>query len=138
MFCKKGVIKNLANFTGKYLCWSLVLIKLQDWRLAALFKKDSDTGTLLWNLRSFKKNYFEEYLWTTASRLYLKRDFNAGVFLWVLWIIQERLFYTASENGWFWNTSTGVSLIKLQAWLPEGLSLTVLERNSNTDISNFV
>ena len=25
---KKGVLKNLANFTGKHLCWSLFLIKL--------------------------------------------------------------------------------------------------------------
>ena len=26
---QKGVLKNLANFAGKYLCWSLFLIKLQ-------------------------------------------------------------------------------------------------------------
>ena len=26
---KKGVLKNFANFTGKCLCWSLFLIKLQ-------------------------------------------------------------------------------------------------------------
>ena len=29
MFCKKGVLKNFAKFTGKYLRWSLFLIKLQ-------------------------------------------------------------------------------------------------------------
>ena len=29
VFCKKGVLKNFANFTGKHLCWSLFLIKLQ-------------------------------------------------------------------------------------------------------------
>ena len=28
MFCKKRCIQNFANFTGKYLCWSLFLIKL--------------------------------------------------------------------------------------------------------------
>ena len=28
MFFKIGTFKNLANFTGKYLCWSLFLIKL--------------------------------------------------------------------------------------------------------------
>ena len=27
MFRKKGVLKNLANFTGKHLCWSLFLTK---------------------------------------------------------------------------------------------------------------
>ena len=29
MFFKLGVLKNFANFTGKHLCWSLFLIKLQ-------------------------------------------------------------------------------------------------------------
>ena len=28
MFCRKGVLKNFTNFTGKYLCWRLFLIKL--------------------------------------------------------------------------------------------------------------
>ena len=32
MFFKVGVLKNFANFTGKHLCWSLFLIKLQAWR----------------------------------------------------------------------------------------------------------
>ena len=30
---QKGVLKNFANFTGKYLCWSLFLAKLQAQRL---------------------------------------------------------------------------------------------------------
>ena len=29
MFFKIDVLKNFANFTGKHLCWSLFLIKLQ-------------------------------------------------------------------------------------------------------------
>ena len=28
-FSKIGVLKNFPNLTGKYLCWSLLLIKLQ-------------------------------------------------------------------------------------------------------------
>ena len=28
--CKKGVLRNLAKLTGKHLCQSLFLIKLQD------------------------------------------------------------------------------------------------------------
>ena len=43
---KKGVLKNCANSTGKHLCWSLFLIKLQV----------------------FKNTYFEEHLWTTACK----------------------------------------------------------------------
>ena len=59
-FLKKDVLKNFANFTGKHLCWGIFLIKSQ---------------------------VFGEHLWTTASKLYLKRDSNTGV----LWIIQEHL-----------------------------------------------
>ena len=32
MFFKIVVLKNFANFTGKHLCWSLFLIKLQAHR----------------------------------------------------------------------------------------------------------
>ena len=35
---KRGVLKNFANFTGKRMCWSLCLIKLQTWRPATLLK----------------------------------------------------------------------------------------------------
>ena len=33
VFCKKGVLKNVAKLTGKHLCQSLILIKLQAWGL---------------------------------------------------------------------------------------------------------
>ena len=39
MFFKTGVLKYFAIFTEKHLCWSLFLIKFQDWRSAFLFKK---------------------------------------------------------------------------------------------------
>ena len=39
MFFKIGVLKILANHTGKHLCWSLFLIELQE--------KDSNTGPFL-------------------------------------------------------------------------------------------
>ena len=42
MFFKIGVLKNFANFTGKHLCWSLFLIKLQGWRPSTLSKRDSN------------------------------------------------------------------------------------------------
>ena len=32
MFFKIGVTKNFAMFTGKHLCWSLFLIKMQAFR----------------------------------------------------------------------------------------------------------
>ena len=53
MFFKIGVLKNFANFTGKHLCWSLFLIKLQ-----ALFNKVSC------GISQFFKNtsFFTEHL----------------------------------------------------------------------------
>ena len=108
------------NFTGKHLCCCLFLIKSQFWGPETLLRK-TPTEVLsseIWKI--FKNNFFEEHLWSTASKLYLKRD--TGVFMWILWIIQEHQFCIASTNGWFWNTSAGaLFLIKLQAQQPEGL-----------------
>ena len=39
MFCRKGALKNFANFTGKHACRSLFLIKLQAYRLTCFYEK---------------------------------------------------------------------------------------------------
>ena len=39
VFCKKGVLKNLAKFTGKHLCRSLFFNKVADLRPATLLQK---------------------------------------------------------------------------------------------------
>ena len=44
MFSKVDVLKNLAIFTGKHLCWSLFLIKLEAFRSRKLLKRDRNTG----------------------------------------------------------------------------------------------
>ena len=41
---KKDALKNFANFTGKHLCWNLVLIKLQAWRSPFVLKRDSNAS----------------------------------------------------------------------------------------------
>ena len=46
-FCKKSVVKNFAKFIGEQLCWSLLFNKVEDWRPATLFKKDSNAGVFL-------------------------------------------------------------------------------------------
>ena len=53
MFFIVDILKNFANITEKYQCWSLFLIKSQAWRHAKLLKRDSNTGVLLWNSRNF-------------------------------------------------------------------------------------
>ena len=47
MFFKIGALKNFAIFTGKHLCGSFILTKLQAFRPATLLKKDSHTGVFL-------------------------------------------------------------------------------------------
>ena len=103
---KKPVLESLFN--------TVVVL-----RTCKFIKKDSNTGVVLWDLPP-SNNYFEEHMWTSASKLYLKGDSNIGFFLWILWIIQKHLFCRGSTNGWFWNTG-GLSSIKLQAWWPEGI-----------------
>ena len=39
VFCKKGVLRNFAKFTGKHLCWSLFFNKVPRLRPATLLKK---------------------------------------------------------------------------------------------------
>ena len=43
---KKGVLKNVANFTGMHLCWSLFLITLQIFRPVTLLKRYSNTDSM--------------------------------------------------------------------------------------------
>ena len=50
MFCK-----NFA--TEKHLCWSLFLIKLQAWRSATLWKRDSNTDVFLWIFTIFENSF---------------------------------------------------------------------------------
>ena len=45
-FCKKGVLKNFANFTGKHLCWSL-FNKVASLQLASFLKRDSNSSAFL-------------------------------------------------------------------------------------------
>ena len=60
VFLKIGVLKNFAISTGKYLCWSFLLIKLQAFRLVI---RDFNTGVFLWILQSFyKQHFFIEHL----------------------------------------------------------------------------
>ena len=44
VFCRKGVVRNFAKFTGKHLHQILFLKKVAGVRPATLLKRDSDTG----------------------------------------------------------------------------------------------
>ena len=47
MFYKVSILKNLAKFTGKHLCWRHFLIKMWAQRPATSLENDSDTGLFL-------------------------------------------------------------------------------------------
>ena len=53
MFFKIVVLKNVAIFIGKHLCWSYFSIKLLTWRSATLLERDSNTHVFLWILQDF-------------------------------------------------------------------------------------
>ena len=53
LFFTISVLKNFVIFTGKHLCWGLLLIKLQAWRSAALFKKRLYHSCFLVNITKF-------------------------------------------------------------------------------------
>ena len=62
MFFKTVVTRKFAIFTGKHLCCSLFLVKLQSLRPLTLFqpcpKRDFNTGVFLWILQNFTNSFF--------------------------------------------------------------------------------
>ena len=57
---KRSVLKNFAKFTGKHLCGSLFLIKLQTLRPRTLLKTESSAGVFCLFHEFLKSNYFVE------------------------------------------------------------------------------
>ena len=53
---EKDALKNFTNFTGKHLCWSLFLIKLQGWGPSALLKRNTNAVVFQWNLWNFSEH----------------------------------------------------------------------------------
>ena len=91
---KIGVLKNFAAFTGKHLCWSLILVKLLAWFGATLLERDSHTGVFQWNLLIFKNTFFygtppvvPSAFIRSTNALWMKlisRDSGTDIFLWIL------------------------------------------------------
>ena len=59
---EKSVSENFANFTGNYLFWSLLLIKLQAIRLEFLKKRDADGGVFCEICKKILSTYFQKHL----------------------------------------------------------------------------
>ena len=78
MFFKIIVLKKFANFTGKHMCQSLFLIKLQAPSTANLLKTDSNTG-FFFNRKSPLAS--SDSFRFTACNFIKKRDPGKDVYL---------------------------------------------------------
>ena len=68
VFCKKGALKNFANFTGKTVVLDSLLKKFADPRTFNFIKKRLKHSCFsVKSEKIFKNTYFEEHLRTTAS-----------------------------------------------------------------------
>ena len=64
LFCKKGVLRNFAKFTGKHLCQSLFFNKVTGLSPATLLKKRLWHRCFLANFTKFLRTPFlTEHLW---------------------------------------------------------------------------
>ena len=73
MFCKKGVLKNFAKFTGKHLCQSLIFNKVVDlaqviscefWKfLRSLFIENTSSGSVVISKNSLKEGSVHSTSW---------------------------------------------------------------------------
>ena len=82
VFCKKGVLRNFAKFTGKHLCQSLFFNKVAGlWPLACNFIKKEILAQVF--SREFckisKNTFFTEHLWTTASAALTFMTYNCSL-----------------------------------------------------------
>ena len=68
VFCKKGVLRNFAKFTGKHLCQSLFFNKVPSLRAATLLKKRLWYWCFPKNFTKFQRTPF---LQNTSGRLVL-------------------------------------------------------------------
>ena len=58
MFCKKGVLRNFAKFTGKHLCQRFYFNKVVGLSLQLYWNRDSGKSVFLWILRNFWEHLF--------------------------------------------------------------------------------
>ena len=98
MFCKKGVLRNLAKFTGKHLCQSLFFNKVGDFRPATLLKKR------LWH-RCFPVNFAKflrtTFLQNTSGRLFLSLvDWKSNFDIHVINIAKSKFLTNTVMNKW--------------------------------------
>ena len=80
MFCKKGVLRNLAKFTGKHLCQSLFFNKVVGLRLTYNFiKKETLAQVFSCEFCEISKNTFSHRTPPVAASEYSQENMYVGV-----------------------------------------------------------
>ena len=74
VFCKKGVLRNFAKFTGSHRCPSL-FFNIVAARACNFIKKETLAQVFFCEFCEFSKNFFTKHLWATL----LKLHFGMGV-----------------------------------------------------------
>ena len=102
MFCKKGVLRNFAKFTGKHMCQSLFLNKIAGLRPATLLRNRLWHRCFPVNFAKFlRTSFIIEHLWCLLLNPVTDRNVNFMIILWsdhmiisYYHIIIEQLFKT--------------------------------------------
>ena len=68
VFCKTGVLKNFAKFTGEHLCWGLFFNNATGLSPATLLKRTLRHGCFPANLAEFLRIHFLQNIGATASK----------------------------------------------------------------------
>ena len=122
VFCEKGALRNFTNFTGKHLCQSLFLIKLQasDWGFSFIKKS-------LWHrcfpvnlakiLRTpFLTEYIRQLLLKSVKTACVCAVFPLFQILWSKYFFKNN---GALSNSWSWKKRIN-SLLKIWNYLVSG------------------
>ena len=79
MFCKKGVLRNFAKFTGKHLCQSLFFNNVEALRPATLLKKRLWHRCFPVNCAKFLRTpFFIEHLWWLLVNSLMKNSYKSN------------------------------------------------------------
>ena len=87
MFYKKAILKTFAIITGKYLCWSVFLKKLQALRPTTLLNKTPTQVFYCDYCETFKNTYFEEHLRTAASESLFLEEYCHTTVAWLVTVL---------------------------------------------------
>ena len=117
-----------AMSTRKQHCWSLFLIKLQAWRYATSFKRDSNTEAFLWTLQNIWEQLWKINKHTQCIQVTIK-SFKHLMTSWIIeWLVEWST----------WRTKLfGLKILLTQRYLGKQLSIIrsgILEKHGNTDI----